>query len=128
VPVNETRTSEALARRASSSPAYIEEALVWSANGRAAAPPPSPEQGRVPARGAPRVLLADDNRDMREYLAHLLGEDWDVEAVADGLAALEAARRDPPALVLADAMMPGLDGFELVCDCAPIRELVTSRS
>jgi CheY-like chemotaxis protein len=110
VPVDETRPPEALARRASSSPAYIEEALAWSSNGRAAAPPPSPEQGRVAARGALRVLLADDNRDMREYLARLLGEEWDVEAVADGLAALEAARRDPPALVLADVMMPGLDG------------------
>jgi len=116
VPVDETRPPEALARRASSSPAYIEEALAWSSNGRAAAAPPSPEQGRVAARGALRVLLADDNRDMREYLARLLGEEWDVEAVADGLAALEAARRDPPALVLADVMMPGLDGFELVCE------------
>jgi PAS domain S-box-containing protein len=37
-----------------------------------------------------------------------------VESVADGLAALEAARRERPDLVLTDVMMPGLDGFGLL--------------
>jgi DNA-binding response OmpR family regulator/nitrogen-specific signal transduction histidine kinase len=61
------------------------------------------------------VLLADDNADMRDYAARLLREQgWEVEAVADGLAALEAARRWRPDLVLSDVMMPGLDGFSLL--------------
>ena len=61
-----------------------------------------------------RVLLADDNADMRDYVARLLREHWTVEAVSNGQAALDAARAHPPDLVLADVMMPGLDGFELL--------------
>jgi PAS domain S-box-containing protein len=75
----------------------------------------SQKQGDRPRRGAKaRVLLADDNRDMREYLARLLAEAYEVEAVADGDAALAAARTRAPDLVLADVMMPGLDGFGLL--------------
>jgi signal transduction histidine kinase/DNA-binding response OmpR family regulator len=51
---------------------------------------------------------------MRDYLRRLLGGAWQVTAVADGRAALEAIRREPPALVITDAMMPGLDGFGLL--------------
>jgi signal transduction histidine kinase/DNA-binding response OmpR family regulator len=61
-----------------------------------------------------RVLVADDNADMREYLAGLLRPRWEVETVADGQAALAALRARPPDLVLADVMMPGLDGFGLL--------------
>ena len=51
---------------------------------------------------------------MREYVARLLAERYDVTAVADGMQALAAARRQPPDLVLSDVMMPGLDGFGLL--------------
>jgi PAS domain S-box-containing protein len=61
-----------------------------------------------------RILWADDNADMREYVRRLLGRHHEVEAVADGLSALEAARARPPDLVLTDVMMPGLDGFALL--------------
>jgi PAS domain S-box-containing protein len=60
------------------------------------------------------VLVADDNGDMRQYLGRLLAGAYEVEAVADGEAALAAARQRPPDLVLADVMMPGLDGFGLL--------------
>jgi PAS domain S-box-containing protein len=60
------------------------------------------------------VLVADDNADMRQYLGRLLGEAYEVEAVVDGEVALEVARQRPPDLVLADVMMPGLDGFALL--------------
>jgi signal transduction histidine kinase len=62
----------------------------------------------------PRVLLADDNSDMREHISHLLGSRYDIVAVSNGSAALEEARRTPPDLVLSDVMMPGLNGFELL--------------
>jgi signal transduction histidine kinase len=62
----------------------------------------------------PRVLVADDNSDMRQYLVRLLSEHYEVETVADGQAALEAARRNPPELIVSDVMMPILDGFELL--------------
>ncbi|HWQ32105.1 MAG TPA: ATP-binding protein [Blastocatellia bacterium] len=61
-----------------------------------------------------RILLADDNADMRDYVRRLLSRQYQVEAVADGAEALRAARRQPPDLVLTDVMMPGQDGFELL--------------
>jgi CheY-like chemotaxis protein len=61
-------------------------------------------------------VLADDNADMREYLSRLLRERWDVEAVSNGAAALAAIRQHPTDLVLADVMMPVVDGFELLRD------------
>jgi PAS domain S-box-containing protein len=60
------------------------------------------------------ILLADDNADMREYVMRLLNRRYEVEAVADGRAALEAALARRPDLVLADVMMPELDGFGLL--------------
>jgi hypothetical protein len=59
------------------------------------------------SRRRARILLADDNADMREYVRRLLSSRYDVEAVADGAAALECALARPPDLVLADVMMPG---------------------
>ncbi|BAY26644.1 putative sensor protein [Calothrix sp. NIES-2100] len=61
-----------------------------------------------------RILLADDNADMREYLQRLLSSYYQVETVGDGNAALNAVRQNPPDLVLTDVMMPGMDGFELL--------------
>ncbi|MEH2135310.1 ATP-binding protein [Nostoc sp.] len=63
---------------------------------------------------SPRILLADDNADMRDYVKRLLGQQYDVESVADGLAALHSARGRVPDLVLTDVMMPELDGFGLL--------------
>jgi signal transduction histidine kinase len=76
---------------------------------------PIAERPRGARESRGRVLLADDNPDMREYVTRLLTDGgWEVAAVADGEAALRCARRDPPDLVLADVMMPGLDGFALL--------------
>jgi PAS domain S-box-containing protein len=62
-----------------------------------------------------RILFADDNADMREYVRRLLMQSgYEVETVADGMAALRAAREREPHLVLTDVMMPELDGFGLL--------------
>jgi len=67
-----------------------------------------------PTRSA-RVLVADDNADMREYLTRILtAGGYEVAAVTDGVEALDAARRRTPDLVVSDVMMPRLDGLELV--------------
>jgi signal transduction histidine kinase len=79
---------------------------------------PSSAEGDVhgarAAAAAGRVLLADDNADLSAYVTGLLSPYYNVEAVADGVAALERARTSPPDLVLSDVMMPGLDGFGLL--------------
>src|SRR5581483_6545004 len=68
-----------------------------------------------PAAGTkPRVLLADDNADMREHVGRILGDDYDVVTARDGLEALELIRRARPDLLLSDIMMPGCDGFDLL--------------
>ncbi|HEY9627829.1 MAG TPA: response regulator [Coleofasciculaceae cyanobacterium] len=61
-----------------------------------------------------RILLADDNADMRDYIQRLLSSVYQVEAVADGMDALQAVQQNPPDLVLTDVMMPRMDGFELL--------------
>jgi len=89
--------------------AYVSEALGWVAEGGDGAlhlQPPGPQQARI--------LLADDNADMRHYVARLLGERWHVEAVPDGAAALAAARAQRPDVIVADVMMPEMDGFGLL--------------
>lgn len=60
------------------------------------------------------ILLADDNADMRDYVTRLLSGEYRIQAVADGASALRAALTSPPDLVLADIMMPGMDGLELL--------------
>jgi len=64
------------------------------------------------ARG--RVLLVDDNLDMREYVGRLLSTRFTVIQARNGREALEKMLQDPPDLVLTDVMMPEMDGFELL--------------
>jgi signal transduction histidine kinase len=71
----------------------------------------------TPAATAPapaRILLADDNADMREYVRRLLADEYEVETVPDGQSALEAARERVPDLIVSDVMMPRMDGIELL--------------
>jgi CheY-like chemotaxis protein len=105
---------------ASGAALYVEETERWFAEGDAeeSAYPDRPAtdflQPERPAHAPTieKILLVDDNRDMREYLLSLL-TDYDVHAVGDGQAALEAALSEPFSLVLTDVMLPGLDGLEL---------------
>jgi signal transduction histidine kinase/DNA-binding response OmpR family regulator len=62
---------------------------------------------------APRLLLVEDNADLRAYLTRLLAEDgWTVDATADVESALSLP--EVPDLILSDLMLPGRDGLELV--------------
>ncbi|MBA3624219.1 MAG: response regulator [Methylibium sp.] len=78
------------------------------------APHDAPLPGSASTVARPRILLADDNADMRAYVSRLLSERYAVQAVPDGEAALDAVRSNPPDLVLADVMMPHLDGLGLL--------------
>jgi signal transduction histidine kinase len=61
-----------------------------------------------------RLLIVDDNADMRDYLRRLLQDQWQVEVRNNGMEALAAVRREMPDMILSDAMMPELDGFGLL--------------
>ena len=87
---------------------YVEEAQGWMRQPVAPAPSPSSSAPRA------RVLVVDDNADMRTYVISVLREAFEVETVEDGVLALESARRRPPDLILSDVMMPRLGGFGLL--------------
>jgi CheY-like chemotaxis protein len=66
----------------------------------------------APPRG--RILVVDDEPEIRGLLLRALSaRGYDVETAADGAEALEQVRRSPPALVLLDAMLPKVHGFEV---------------
>lgn len=98
---------------------YVDEAMHWLPEAdRPLEAPPSFAADTVQAphvqNATGRILLADDNADMRAYVRRLLGASYEVQAVGNGVDALAAARRHPPDLILTDVMMPGLDGFGLL--------------
>jgi PAS domain S-box-containing protein len=134
LPQDRIGTPRTLTSTALSANAYLEEALRWL---------PETNEGEVPIlREAEqssaslrhifpsvKILVVDDNADMRDYVLRLLSQQYEVEAVSDGLAALAAvregaspgsnpgacvARQQMPDLILTDVMMPNLDGFGLV--------------
>ena len=100
---------------------YVEEALRWLPATNElpqSLPDPvrTPQTATTVAEQQPRVLVADDNADMRDYVRRILGQSYRVDAVADGLAALDRIRAQAPDLVVADVMMPRLDGFGLLAE------------
>ena len=106
--------------------AFVEEALRWLPEGEVAALAPAEVEAETPVAGPkPRVLLADDNADMREYVQRLLSAHYEVAAVADGEAAWSAILQQRPDLLLSDVMMPRLDGFGLL---ARVRQDAWTRS
>jgi PAS domain S-box-containing protein len=74
----------------------------------------SAQPNRAGESGRARVLVVDDNPDMRSYVAGLLAELYEVVTAADGIEALERVQESRPDLILTDVMMPRLDGFGLL--------------
>ncbi|HEV2704232.1 MAG TPA: ATP-binding protein [Steroidobacteraceae bacterium] len=122
LPAERIRTGPAPSSTGLKAEAYVQEALRWL-------PRRAPETflplavpmevaastaAADPRQPLARILLADDNADMRVYLGELLCRDYTVETVADGEAALAALQREPADLVISDVMMPRLDGFGLL--------------
>lgn len=90
--------------------AFVSEAMKWT---------PDKEQTIYPiimptAGLKHKVLLADDNADMRDYVARLLSENYQVITAVNGEDALEKMVLYKPDLLLSDVMMPKLDGFNLL--------------
>ena len=101
-----------------STEAYVAEAERWLPG---AADPPIDGDGAIAAAMAAwpsptgiRVLVADDNADLRDYLRRLLAPRWHIETVADGQAALQSLRHQRPDILITDVMMPTVDGLGLL--------------
>jgi PAS domain S-box-containing protein len=116
--IGEGASSQAGTRTAQ---AFVEEAIRWlpdASTGITGLVRELSEAPRLDRRfestfGA-RIILADDNADMRSYLRELLAPFYIVESAHDGEQALALALEAPPDLILTDVMMPKLDGFELL--------------
>jgi PAS domain S-box-containing protein len=103
--------------------AFVQEALRWipDASSETLSRVPtltdalmSPKDRRFANTFGARIVLADDNADMRAYVRELLAPHYQVELAADGKEALAAAHRERPDLIISDVMMPLLNGFELL--------------
>jgi signal transduction histidine kinase len=106
----------------SSAMPFVEEARRWIG-----AASPSTDHDAVSGAdagttGPARILVVDDNADMREYLHRLLASTWTVAVAVNGREALDLVARHPPDLIVTDVMMPEVDGLELLrrirCDPA----------
>jgi PAS domain S-box-containing protein len=122
LPADRIGASRPVASTALGADAFVEEALRWLPGQRDDLPASDdllPEAGALPAERAGRlqrcrILVADDNADMRDYVRRLLAGRHHVETVVDGEAALDAIRVRRPDLLLSDVMMPRLDGVGLL--------------
>ncbi|MDO7842508.1 ATP-binding protein [Sphingomonas immobilis] len=127
VPQDAIVRAEVAAPEAKQARAFVEEALRWL-----------PDQGATPdhtviptvsplalAGDASRIVLADDNADMRDYVRQILQEGgYEVDAFTNGADALQAARHGRiPDLILTDVMMPVMNGFELLSELRADPEL-----
>jgi signal transduction histidine kinase len=125
LPADRIRAERTAASTALGAAPFVEEALRWLPDAADTDALTAPEleissigederveAGRDGAR--PRVLVVDDNADMRTYLANLLRPRYEVELASDGADALARAHGDRPDLIVSDVMMPVLDGLGLV--------------
>jgi PAS domain S-box-containing protein len=97
--------------------AFIQEAFKWIPENRNAAQTNNDTSLNNPESfltAKYKVLLADDNADMRDYITRLLSPHFNVVTVPDGEEAFKKIIEFNPDLVVSDIMMPNLDGFGLL--------------
>lgn len=70
----------------------------------------------VPVSTKPVILIVEDSNDMRQYLASVLKDDFEVKEASDGIYALEILEKTDVDLVVTDVMMPRKDGLDLCRD------------
>ena len=126
LPADRIDTVRTLASTAVGVDLYLEEAKQWLPREVAALGEHQWGAAEIALSASrPRVVLADDNADMRDYVQHLLASRYDVTACPDGRAALDEIRRRRPELLLTDVMMPELDGFGLLFEIRRDPELAS---
>jgi len=96
---------------------YVEELKSWTAGPQAGErrKKRAVRKEAAPADSRPSILIADDNADMRAYLRRLLSDNYDISVVSNGKQAVEFLQHNKlPDLVLADVMMPEMNGYQLL--------------
>lgn len=98
---------------------FIDEALGWISHSNAMSASPHPlndELGHLASNpgNLGRLLVIDDNSDMRDYLCRLLERRYQVDTAPDGRAALARLREQRYDLAIADIMMPSMSGLDLL--------------
>jgi signal transduction histidine kinase/ligand-binding sensor domain-containing protein/DNA-binding response OmpR family regulator len=86
---------------------------------------PGSATGTIPREGdnqRPLLLLVEDDRDLREYLASLLCSKYDVIQAENGKEGFELAKGRIPDLILSDISMPDMDGFAMLGELKQERE------
>ena len=73
---------------------------------------PEPEKMAVPLNKR-KVLIIEDDNDIREFLKEEIGVYFEVEVAADGISGFEKARTYEAELIICDVLMPGMTGFEV---------------
>ncbi|MBQ9357193.1 MAG: response regulator [Prevotella sp.] len=63
---------------------------------------------------AVRLLIVEDNDDLRQFLVSILQSDYEVLEASNGLEGLQKAESEQPDFILTDVMMPQMDGLEMV--------------
>lgn len=63
---------------------------------------------------APDVLVVDDDPDIRAMLGYTLGAEFNVRFASNGADAIEQLAVNPPAAMILDVMMPGIDGYDVL--------------
>ncbi len=116
IPMDIIRTcdqSEAHAPAPSLAQAFVDEAWQWLPNAESSIVAARSLSPVTEKRG--RVVVADDNADMRAYIRRLLEDaGYEVVTVTSARAALAMCQRSPPDVLLSDIMMPGMNGIALL--------------
>ena len=91
--------------------AFVQDAQRWLSDARALVTAPLADVSATRRR----ILVVDDDADMRSYIRQLLEDaDYEIETAADGESALERCEARPPDLILADVIMPRMSGIALM--------------
>ncbi len=101
-------------RTSRSAEAYAAEAVRFCQGPRPSERPRSVSVADPERAQRSRILVVDDNVDLREYVRSLVAPDYEVRVATDGVDALAISREWLPDLVVSDVMMPRLDGLGLV--------------
>lgn len=112
IPIDPSRYAEEELNQSASDEYDTGQHLVISQVEPAASAEVQPRRKPVSAGG--KVLIVDDDAELRGYLASLLGKNYKIREASDGTEALKMISDNPPDIVLSDVMMKGMDGLTLL--------------